>query len=126
MSFRSHSSSPLEESAVRSRTLSQHRSINSLFQAGKTPVTTADVDAELFAERFSDLFDISCNGRWPRRNHRPYTPTVEEEMEDIQLRARQPRLLPSIDDLVLAQEERLERSQIRRSEHHSGYLRSPV
>jgi hypothetical protein len=74
-------------------------------------------DAEAFASSFFDMFDSACNGRWPQRNHRPHMPTIEEEAEDMNLRAQQPRLQPSIDDLVLAQEEILERSEIRKCEH---------
>ena len=74
----------------------------------------ASADAEVFASNFFDMFESACNGRWPQRNHQPHVPTIEEEVEDMKLRAQQPRLQPSIDDLVLAQEKTLERSEIRK------------
>lgn len=75
-----------------------------------------------FATKFTEMFELSCNGRWPHLNHRCYTPTVEEEIEDIRIRVAEPRHLPTLDDLNLAQEEILEPSDIRKYE--PSYSRS--
>ena len=65
-------------------------------------------------DRFEDMFDVSCNSRWPNRGYQPYKGTREEEIEDIRIRVEQPRHLPSIDDLLLAQSDDLTPLQIRR------------
>ena len=70
--------------------------------------------------KFTEMFELSCNGRWPHLTHQCYTPTVEEEIEDIKTRVAEPRHLPTLDDLILAQEEVLEPSDIRRCEHSHG------
>jgi hypothetical protein len=63
-------------------------------------------------DRFEEMFDVSCNGRWPSRGYQPYKGTHEEELEDIQIRMEEPRRLPSFDDLVLAQSDSLTPVQI--------------